>query len=284
MTSYKDKVAVITGGASGIGFAIAQRCMREGMKTVICDIEQGALDNAEAELKLISQGRVYAVKVDVSKAKQMQALADRVHRDMGSAYLLFNNAGVGGGGCLWEQDLEDWEWVLGINLMGVVHGIKAFAANMVANNAGHIINTASVAGLMSAPNTSTYTVSKHAVVGLSEVLYGDLRNGGHDVGVSVLCPSFVNSKIYNSDRNRPEGSISEDKQAELSAAADLAGEFFAAAMAPADVADLVFQGIEQKRFYILTHQGIKAQVEKRMQAIMNDGHPSVNGPEDYPFE
>jgi NAD(P)-dependent dehydrogenase (short-subunit alcohol dehydrogenase family) len=201
-------------------------------------------------------------------------------------HLLFNNAGVGGGGCLWELDTEYWQWVLGANLWGVIHGVRLFTKHMIAQDEGHIINTASVAGLMSAPTTGPYTVSKHAVVALSEVLYGELRNANSKVGVSVLCPSFVDTKIYLAERNRP---MAEDKRndpayvAEQKMIAEFAGDFFKTTLSPEQVAKQVFEGIEENRFYILTHKDVKGQVEKRMQAILNDGKPMVSGPEEFPF-
>lgn len=282
MSDFKGKVSVITGGASGIGFSLAKRCLAEGMHTIICDIDENAL--AEAAKQLASgSGSLQTEKLDVQDANAVQALAEKVNAEFGSTHLLFNNAGVGGGGKLWEQSLEDWNWVLGINLMGVVHCIKAFVPAMVKADAGHIVNTASIAGLMSAPGTSTYSVSKHGVVAISEVMFGDLRNDESKVGVSVLCPSFVNTRIYESDRNRPN--LSEEKQAELKAAAEFASGFFAEALSPDAVADLVFDAIANKQFYILPHpKGSKVKIKQRMEQILNDKSPTVTGAEEFPFE
>lgn len=283
MRDLQDKVALVTGGASGIGLALARRCVSEGMKTVICDIEDAALATAHSELAAMGGGSVYPRKVDVSDASAVQALADEINNDIGQVFLLFNNAGVGGGGPVWEQSLEDWQWVLGINLMGVVHGIRSFVPGMINNNGGHIVNTASVAGLMSAPGTSTYSVSKHAVVALSEVLCGDLRNAASNVGVSVLCPSFVSTRIYESDRNRQ--GMSAQAEAASKEAAEFASDFFASAMPADDVASQVFDAIAENRFYVLTHPvGTKEQVARRAADIADDQSPSMSGPHEYPFE
>jgi NAD(P)-dependent dehydrogenase (short-subunit alcohol dehydrogenase family) len=285
MKEFTGKVAVVTGAASGIGFALAKECAQRGMKLVLADIESQALEKAKAELAPLCAD-ILTVVTDVSDASSMDALAEQTLKQYGAVHLLFNNAGVGGGGCLWELDTEYWQWVLGANLWGVIHGVRLFTKHMIAQDEGHIINTASVAGLMSAPTTGPYTVSKHAVVALSEVLYGELRNANSKVGVSVLCPSFVDTKIYLAERNRP---MAEDKRndpayvAEQKMIAEFAGDFFKTTLSPEQVAKQVFEGIEENRFYILTHKDVKGQVEKRMQAILNDGKPMVSGPEEFPF-
>ena len=293
MKLFKNKVAVITGGASGIGFALAKRALRLGMKVVIADIQQDALDSAAKQLGGESgaegsfKERLLTVKTDVSSADDIAALAKQTENTFGPAHLLFNNAGVGGGGPLWEQSEADWDWVLGVNLRGVINGVRAFTPQMIAQGEGHIVNTASIAGLMSAPGTSTYTVSKHAVVALSEVLFGDLRNAGAKVGVSVLCPSFVNTQIYAYERNRPSGAsveLSPEQQAEQQAIEEATADFFNTALSPDNVAELVFFAIENDQFYILTHpEGSRVQVEKRMQTILDGKNPSAAGPEDFPM-
>jgi len=286
MKDFSGKVAVITGGASGIGLAIAREAAARGMKLVLADIEASALEKAADELASAGAD-IITVVTDVSDAAAMENLEAKTFGAYGAIHLLFNNAGVGGGGCIWELDTDYWQWVLGANLWGVIHGMRVFTKHLLAQGEGHIVNTASVAGLMSAPGTGPYTVSKHAVVALSEVLAGELRNANAAVGVSVLCPSFVDTKIYLAERNRPLPDSRKNDPAyieEQKVLGELAGEFFKTAMSPADVATQVFEAIEQNRFYILTHPGVKEQVEKRMQAILHDGKPTVTGPEEFPYE
>lgn len=283
MQTFRDKVAVITGAASGIGFSMAQRCAAEGMHVVLADIEQQALDRAHAELAASNAASLWPQRVDVAEASQVEALADSVYQRFGAVHLLHNNAGVGGGdrNC-WELELDYWQWILSVNLMGVVHGIKYFVPGMLKQTEGHIVNTASVAGLMSAPGSGAYNVSKHAVVSLTETLIGDLRKVNPAIGVSVLCPSFVNTRIYAAERNRPQQGLASEQQLAMEA---LAEEFFSAvALSPEKVAEAVFAAIAKRRFYILTHPGVKMQVEKRMRAIVDDGVPDLNGAEDFPLD
>ncbi len=286
MKNFKDKVAVITGGASGIGFALARHSLDQGMKVVIADIEQAALDRAVVELD--GGENLLALVTDVANGAAMEMLAREAEEAFGGTHLLFNNAGVGGGGPIWEQSEADWEWLLGVNLWGVIHGTRIFTPKMIAQGEGHIVNTASIAGLISAPGTSTYTVSKHAVVALSEVLYGDLRNAGAEVGVSVLCPSYVNTKIHDFERNRPgsqDVQLSAEQLAEKQAIEEATQAFFTTARSPAAVAEQVFEAIAKGQFYILTHpEGSKIQVEKRMRGILDNSNPSSAGPEDFPLQ
>jgi NAD(P)-dependent dehydrogenase (short-subunit alcohol dehydrogenase family) len=286
MKNFEGKVAVVTGGASGIGFALAKYALVRGMKVVIADIEQAALDQAVVELD--GGENLLAVVTDVSSSSAIEALARRTEEAFGGAHLLFNNAGVGGGGPIWEQSEADWEWLLGVNLWGVLHGIRAFTPQMIAQGEGHIVNTASIAGLISAPGTGTYTVSKHAVVALSEVLYGDLRNAGVDVGVSVLCPSYVNTRIHDFERNRPAAGdveLSAEQLDEQQAIAEATVAFFDTALAPDLVAERVFDAIESGQFYILTHpEESKTQVEKRMRGILDNVNPTITGPEAFPLK
>jgi len=289
MNNFNNKVAVITGAASGIGLAIAEQAASKGMRLMLVDIEQSALDNAKKHIAAQSEVEIHTRVTDVANAEQMDALAESTLAAFGQIDLLVNNAGVGGGGCLWELDTAYWEWVIGVNLWGVIHGIRTFVKHMLNNEEGHIINTASVAGLMSAPSNGPYTATKHAVVGLSETLSGELKNAGSKLGVSVLCPSFVDTNIYAAERNRPmseEEKNNPERQAQQQAIEEMAAAFFNdAAMPPQAVADLVFKAIEEQQFYILTHpKGSKEQVEKRMRSILEDGQPTSTGPEDYPLD
>lgn len=286
MKEFRNKVAVVTGGASGIGFALAKHALGLGMNVVIADIEQEALNKAVVELN--GGERLKAIVTDVADANAMESLAAVTADTFGSVHILFNNAGVGGGGPIWEQSEADWKWLLGVNLWGVIHGMRAFTPQMIAQGEGHIVNTASIAGLVSAPGTSTYTVSKHAVVALSEVLYGDLRNAGATVGVSVLCPSYVNTKVYDVERHRAgtnEAALSAEQLAEQQAITEATAAFFDTALSPDVVAAQVFDAIANNQFYILTHpEGSKVQVEKRMHGILDNGNPTMAGPEDYPLQ
>ena len=205
---FKGKTAVLTGAGSGFGLECARIGARLGMNLVLVDVQQDALDAAAAELQATGCA-VLAQRVDVSDAAQMQALADAVQQRFGAPHFVFNNAGVGSGGLVWENTVRDWEWVLGVNLWGVIHGVRLFTPMMLAaaqadpGYRGHIVNTASMAGLLTPPNMGVYNVSKHAVVSLSETLYQDLRLVTDQIGASVLCPYFVPTGISHSERNRP---------------------------------------------------------------------------------
>jgi NAD(P)-dependent dehydrogenase (short-subunit alcohol dehydrogenase family) len=204
MKEFKDKVAVITGAASGIGRALAERCAHEGMKVVLADVDVDALATTVAALKATG-APVLAVVTDVSKAQDVDALAQRTLAAFGAVHLLCNNAGVWAGISAWDSSLADWEWVLGVNLWGVIHGIHTFVPLMLAQGTpGHIVNTASMAGLLTGRGPAVYRVSKHAVVALSEMLYHQLAHRGANVKVSVLCPGGVDTQIIDAARNRPE--------------------------------------------------------------------------------
>jgi NAD(P)-dependent dehydrogenase (short-subunit alcohol dehydrogenase family) len=203
MREFKGKVAVITGGASGIGRGIAERCVREGMKVVLADIDEANLAKTETELKTLG-GTVLGVRTDVSKRSDVEHLARQAFDAFGQVHLLFNNAGVAAGGAAWEATWNDWEWVIGVNLWGVIHGIKVFTPLMLAQNTEcHIINTSSSAGLIAGGSSAPYSVTKHAVVALSESLYLTLQQRNSLVKVSVLCPGLVRTNIINAERNRP---------------------------------------------------------------------------------
>ncbi|MGB8644374.1 MAG: SDR family NAD(P)-dependent oxidoreductase [Anaerolineae bacterium] len=274
MEEFRGKVAVVTGGASGIGRALAERCAREGMKVVLADIEQAALDRA-AEAIGKTGAAVLAVRTDVSQASEVQALADKTLAEFGGVHLLFNNAGVGGGvKSVWENTLADWQWVLGVNLWSVIHGVRIFTPIMLKENTEcYIVNTASIAGLIAGSGLGVYKVSKHGVVSLSETLAADLQEIKAQIHVAVLCPAWVQTRIVESERNRPANL--QDAQApaygpQEIAAAQSVMRAVQGGIPAAQVADQVFEAMRANRFYILTHPESRAWVEARMQGIMRE--------------
>jgi NAD(P)-dependent dehydrogenase (short-subunit alcohol dehydrogenase family) len=277
MKQFKGKVAVITGGASGIGLALAHRAAAEGMMLVLADIEEGALAAAGAELK-DAGAEVLTVRTDVSRAEDVENLAARSVQAFGGAHLVFNNAGVGGVRVkTWQASAKDWEWVLGVNVWGVIHGVRVFTPIMLAQGSeGHIINTASVAGLISPPGMGIYCVSKHAVVTLSECLHHDLAQKTDKIRCSVLCPAYVPTGIADSGRNRP----AELKQTRQKSAADLALDASlkkavqSGKLSAADVAQKVYEAVRDQRFYILTHPKIKPSIQWRMEDILQERNPT----------
>jgi len=288
MKTFGDKVVVITGGASGLGREFANVAAREGMKLVLADVQRDALDRAVEELK--AQGAsVIAVMCDVRKGEQVQALADAAIAEFGAVHLLFNNAGVGSGGLIWENTEADWEWVMGVNVWGVIHGVRIFTKLMLAAAAkdpsfeGHIVNTASMAGLLNAPAMGVYNVSKHAVVSLSETLYQDLQLVGAPIGASVLCPYFVPTGISQSHRNRPEdvGMTARPTASQLAAQAMTDKAVSSGKVSARDVAELTFKAIADGQFYIYSHPGALAGVRERMEHIVagtNPGDPYAATP------
>jgi len=280
MRELRGKVAVVTGAASGIGRAMAERFAREGMKLVLADVQEKALAGAR---DAIAVGGVEAIAVptDVSKWEQVEALAKRAFDAYGAAHVLCNNAGVGAGGLSWETSAADWEWVFGVNQWSVVHGIRAFVPRMIAQGEGHVVNTASMAGLLSAPGMSAYCATKHAVVAMSECLHLDLAvtGNGSKVHVSVVCPEWVKTNIADSERNRP-ASLPRSPGAAPSPQQLMMQEVVRAAVAggiPAsDVADQVLQAIVEERFWVLTHPKTKKAVEKRMQGIVEGKAPEFD--------
>lgn len=247
MQDVRGKVAVITGGASGIGRAMAQAFSAAGMRVVIADVEATALEQTSQELG------VRGVRVDVTKPEDLEALAQTVREEFGTCHVLCNNAGVGGGGLLHELTMRDWKWVIEVNLWGVIHGLQSFLPMLLANpDGGHVVNTASMAGLSPLPGAAPYSASKYAVVGISETMREEFRGTG--VGVSVLCPGFVKTNIFTSQRNRPQ----ELRNATKKAAARTANEDMIrlvneTAIDPADVASKVLTAIVQDEFWIFTH-------------------------------
>jgi len=276
MKEFQGKVAVITGGASGLGRAMAERFARAGMRIVLADVEPKALAQAEAEMKAAG-ARVIGVRTDVSKAAEVEALAQQTLAAFGGVHLVANNAGVAEGGNVWDNTVADWEWVLGVNLWGVIHGVRVFTPIMLEQGSeGHIVNTASVAGLLSPPGMGIYSVSKHAVVALSECLHQDLAQRTDKVKCSVLCPAYVPTGIADSGRNRP-AALSETRHksaADLALDASLKKAVQSGKLSAADVAQKVYEAVCEERFYILTHPKIKPSIQWRMEDILQERNPT----------
>jgi NAD(P)-dependent dehydrogenase (short-subunit alcohol dehydrogenase family) len=277
--NFKGKTAVLTGAGSGFGLECARIGAKLGMNLVLVDVQQDALDKAAAEMT--AQGvHVLARKVDVSNAQAMEQLAADVKARFGAPHFVFNNAGVGAGGLVWENSVADWEWVLGVNLWGVVHGVRLFTPMMLeaakADPAyrGHIVNTASMAGLLTPPNMGIYNVSKHAVVSLTETLYQDLHLVSDQVSASVLCPYFVPTGISQSHRNRP-ADLAADKPttSQLIGQAQSDKAVGSGKVSAADVAQKVFDAVAQGRFYIYSHPQALGNVQSRMEAIVMGSNP-----------
>jgi NAD(P)-dependent dehydrogenase (short-subunit alcohol dehydrogenase family) len=280
------KTAVITGAGSGFGLETARLAAQRGMNLVLVDVQADALDKAAAEFKDV---QVLARVVDVAKAAPMEALAAAVQDRFGAPHFVFNNAGVGSGGLIWENSLADWEWVMGVNVMGVVHGVRLFtpmmlaAAKADAGYSGHIVNTASMAGMLNPPNMGVYNVSKHAVVSLSETLYQDLSLVTDQVHASVLCPFFVPTGISQSHRNRPgEFAAGKPTKSQLISQAQTDKAVSSGKLTAADVAAMVFDAIDHNKFYIFSHPQALAGVQTRLEDVMllrNPTDPFVDKPE-----
>ena len=273
MENLQGKVAVITGGASGIGWAVARRAAAEGMKVVIADIEEGALKQAERELT--SQGTdAIAVATDVADAASVRELRERALRRYGAVHLVHNNAGVGGGGPIWEVPEEDWRWIVGVNLWGVIHGVAAFVPLLVEQGEGHVVNTASIAGLTTAPFIGPYNATKQAVVAISETLYKDLEAVGvSGVGVSVLCPGFVQTRIADAGRNRPDWAPARDVENAEEVRATIQ-DLVDGGIPPSVVADMVLDAVRTDTFYIRTHPELDAAIRTRFEDILGGRPPS----------
>jgi NAD(P)-dependent dehydrogenase (short-subunit alcohol dehydrogenase family) len=274
------KVAVVTGGASGIGFAMATRFLEQGMAVAIADVQEDALSEAVDRLGA-GGGRVLGVPTDVSDHEQVVALRDRVLAELGGAHVLCNNAGVAAGGLLWETSPHDWDWILGVNLLGVVYGIQAFVPHLIEQGEGHVVNTASMAGLTSPPAMGPYNATKHGVVTISETLYGELHlMTGGAVGVSVLCPGWVRTNISRSDRNRPDALT--DGSGALdgldSPQRQVLEGLISGGMDPLEVADIVLEGIAQDRFYLFTNDLWNVMVKDRAERVMGGENPRVGLP------
>jgi NAD(P)-dependent dehydrogenase (short-subunit alcohol dehydrogenase family) len=272
MKELSGKVAVITGAASGLGRAAALALAREGMRVAIADLDAESLDGVAQELRFAGANAA-SYRTDVSKAGEMDALAERVFADLGGAQLVCNCAGVAISAPVWETTVADWQWTLGVNLWGVIHGIRAFVPRLIAQESGHIVNAASIAGLISPPGSGAYAAGMHAVVSLSETLHHDLREIGSGIGVSVLCSSYVPTE---SERRRPKefanpprelSPLQRAKQAMLRKAAQ------AGRISEDQIAQMMIAGVKANRFYILTHPRIKGTVEDRLQDILRERAP-----------
>lgn len=282
MKTFKGRTAVLTGAGSGFGLEVARIAAREGMNVVLADVQADALANAAKEIEALGAA-VLAQQVDVSKAEQIEALAAAAVQRFGAPHFVFNNAGVGAGGLIWEHTVKDWEWTIGVNVMGVAHGVRVFtplmldAAKQDPGFEGHIVNTASMAGLLNAPNMGAYNVSKHAVVSLSETLYQDLSLVTDQVTASVLCPFFVPTGIHLSFRNRP--AEMKDSGIKPTASQRIAHAMSSKAVesgkvSAADVAAMVFDALREKRFYIYSHPKALASVQVRLEDVMLGRNPT----------
>jgi NAD(P)-dependent dehydrogenase (short-subunit alcohol dehydrogenase family) len=274
MKILKDKVAVITGAASGIGREIAKRCGEEGMKLVLSDVDIGGLNATAAMAK---GAESICVECDVTDPGSVDAMASAAYARFGAVHLLFNNAGVIVSGTVWSSTLEDWKWVMDVNLMGVVHGIRSFVPRMrAAGEQAHVVNTASLAGLTTVPGLGAYCVSKHAVVAITECLHLDLRAEDSPIGVSVLCPAFVPTGIAHSERNRPAAlaatSLDAASFGERTAKAVQSGKLSAT-----NIANMTIDAVKAGDFYIVTHVKSKAAIETRMVDILGNRIPATMG-------
>jgi NAD(P)-dependent dehydrogenase (short-subunit alcohol dehydrogenase family) len=274
---FRDKVAVITGAASGIGRSIAERCAQEGMKVVLADVEEAPLIQTEPELKTTGTS-VVGVRTDVSQAADVEALAQRTLSTFGAVHLLVNNAGVGSGSTVWESSVTDWQWVLGVNLWGLIHGIRTFVPIMLAQDIEvQIVNTASVAGLLPYHPSAPYQVTKHAIVALSEHLYHSLAQQQAKINVCVICPGGVDTRLVDAARNRPaELSNSTDAPSFVQPLRDAAKRYGTPArMPPRQVADYLFQAMREDQFYVLTHPDFNSLVRMRMDDILQQRRPDA---------
>jgi len=280
MKDLAGRVAVVTGGASGIGRGMAEAFLERGMKVVLADVEAEPLAATVAELS--DRGEVIGVECDVSDADSVARLRDEALARFGKVHVLCNNAGVAGGngGATWEASQSDWEWVMGVNLMGVIYGIRHFVPVMIEQGEpAHVVNTASMAGLVH--GMGIYGVTKHAVVALSESMFNELRGAGHPIGVSVLCPGWVKTRILESERNRPESPrpAPGPQRPEVEMMREIVGKLIEQGMDPLEVGRLVADSIETERFYVLPHKEWMNVVENRMRRILDGEDPIGVQPE-----
>jgi NAD(P)-dependent dehydrogenase (short-subunit alcohol dehydrogenase family) len=294
ISNFKGKTAVLTGAGSGFGLECARIAANLGMNVVMVDVQHDALDKASNEISATAAtngGQVLSFRLDISKVDEVEAMANKVFQTLGAPHFVFNNAGVGAGGLIWETSAKDWDWVLGVNLMGVVHGVRLFtpmmldAAKKDPTYQGHIVNTASMAGLLNAPNMGVYNVSKHAVVSLTETLYQDLRLVTDQISASVLCPFFVPTGISQSHRNKPSSmheSNGKPTKSQLIGQAMSDKAVSSGKISAAEVAQKVFDAIAADQFYIYSHPKALASVQTRMEDVVmlrNPTDPFAGKPE-----
>jgi NAD(P)-dependent dehydrogenase (short-subunit alcohol dehydrogenase family) len=281
METLNEKTAVVTGGASGMGRAFVERFAKAGMNVVLADVERSALDAAVDELRR-GGATALGVHTDVSSESSVRDLAERAIAEFGSVNVVCLNAGVGGGnGPMGQLTTADWQWVLGVNLWGIVHGIGAFLPHLQSHDDGHVVITASIAGLTSFPNMGPYTTSKHAAVAIAETLFSELRDQGSGIGVTCLCPGIVRTRILESERNRPEPlrrPIIPAEPTEAQIAQHRATlEIFGQAKPPAEVADLVHDAILERRFWLFTDDVYTPAIEDRLDSIRDRTDPPATG-------
>lgn len=279
MEELRGKVAVVTGAASGIGLGLAKRFGADGMKLVLADVDEPGLRAAADELRSAG-AEVIGVRTDVSDGGDVEALLDATLDAFGAVHLVCNNAGVGIGGQITGLDVKDWEWALGVNLWGVIHGMRVFLPVLLEQDEGHIVNTASVAGLFATPFMAPYCATKYAVVAISECAYHELAMQGSQVGISVLCPAWVRTNIADSERSRP-AHLQVERPGDAPGAPDLREvlrEVIATGKDPSEVAQTVADAVRSKRFYVVTHRESLAAIEARMRAILDGGVPPLLTP------
>ena len=271
MKMLEGKVAAVTGAASGLGRAMALAFAGEGMHAALADIDEPGLKSTLNEVQ--GRGvRAFAMRVDVSRYQDVESFCSKAIAQFGATHVVCNNAGVSPLGAVWENTLADWQWILGVNLWGVIHGVRAFVPGLLAQGEGHVVNTASVAGLISPPGMGAYNVTKHAVVALSESLHHDLRLRGSPVGVSVLCPAYVPTGIADSERNRPRELLNPGKSPSKEEAM-LKKAMASGKLSADDVARAVVTAVKEERFYVLTHPRIKGAIRARMEDILDERAP-----------
>ena len=281
MKTFQGRTAVITGAGSGFGLEASRIAARLGMSIVMADVQQDALDSAAAEIRALGAA-VLAYRLDVSRAAEVEALGAATFARFGAPHFLFNNAGVGAGGLIWETTLKDWEWVVGVNLMGVAHGIRVFTPMMLAAAArdpayeGHIVNVASMAGLLNAPTMGVYNATKSAVVAMSETLYQDLNLVTEQISASVLCPYFVPTGIHKSGRNRPDDLVNDTPltKSQLIGQAMSDRAVTSGKVSAAQVAQFVFDAMVENRFYIYSHPHALGSVRTRFEDIVEARNPT----------
>jgi NAD(P)-dependent dehydrogenase (short-subunit alcohol dehydrogenase family) len=283
MQDVAGRVAVITGGASGIGRGMAEAFGAAGMRLVLADVDEARV--TETARALEKDGvEVVPMRCDVARQSDVDALAQRALDRFGAVHVVCNNAGVAHGGVpTWESTLHDWEWIVGVNLMGVVHGVRTFTPILLEEGTGHIVNTASMAGLISGAGNALYGVTKHAVVALSEALYNELAAVGRDVHVSVLCPGWINTEILrSSERNQPEAVRHSRPEVRTTPDSEIRRKqvehLLASGLAPRKVGDLVLAAIRENRFWILTHPEWKGAIRHRLENVLEERPPTPAPP------